>query len=46
MNSGAHEIVMNYTKPGLYEYNIEGRFLDGCFACGYVYGSIGVISDI
>jgi len=34
VSSGAHEIVMNYTKPGLYEYNIEGRFLDGCFACG------------
>jgi len=34
VSSGAHELVMNYTQPGLYEYNIEGRFLDGCFACG------------
>jgi len=34
VSSGAHELAMNFTKPGLYEYNIEGRFLDGCFACG------------
>jgi len=34
VSSGAHELVMNYTKPGLFEYNIEGKFLDGCFACG------------
>jgi len=34
VSSGAHEMVMNFTKPGMYEYNVEGRFLDGCFACG------------
>jgi len=34
VSSGAHEIVMNHTRPGTYEYNVEGTFLDGCFACG------------
>ena len=34
VSSGAHVGVMNFTQPGLYEYNVAGRFLDGCFACG------------
>lgn len=28
---------MKEVSPGHYEYNAEGTFLDGCFACGLTF---------
>ena len=37
IKSDAHRLVMNHTTYGNYEYNAEGKFLDGCFSCGFFF---------
>lgn len=34
VSAHAHELVMNMTQPGEYEYNVEGTFVGGCMDCG------------
>mmetsp|Transcript_1574 Transcript_1574/g.5548 ORF Transcript_1574/g.5548 Transcript_1574/m.5548 type:complete len:528 (+) Transcript_1574:37-1620(+) len=34
VSAHAHELVMNMTQPGEYEYNVEGTFVSGCMDCG------------